>query len=223
MENSRSNEKDALDHEQLAEDGWVMVKKQIVTILVPASEQSISANSQESPLQEPPRKSNNSRNTTPVGIHTENRTVVECEKSILVASKHMCVQPQPTLQFQKPSKLRMRSKYPQVSSFRTSFVRKVTQQHLINANGGSMMNKRMKALNIERRLRSAGGLTNWLVSLGLGGHFIKIFRGNNVSKFQLASLTMEKLKDMGSFAVGPRRKLLHAIDCFSHPYCCKHK
>ncbi|CAH9063430.1 unnamed protein product [Cuscuta europaea] len=222
MENSHSNEKDALDDEQLAKDGWVMVKKQIVTILVPASEQSISIDSQESPLQEPPRKSNKSRNTSSVGIHTENQTVVEREKFIPVASKHT-VQPQPTMHFQKPSKLRMASEYPHVSSFRTSFVRKITQQHLINANGGSMMNKRMKALNIERRLRSAGGLTNWLVSLGLGGHFIKIFRGNNVNKFQLASLTMEKLKDMGSFAVGPRRKLLHAIDCFSHPYCCKHK
>nr|GLL24646.1 uncharacterized protein LOC109150529 [Ipomoea trifida] len=258
---SRSNKNDDPDAEQIdqpAEDDWVIVKKQRVTILIPALpafEQPIAINSEESPLQAQPSKAMNTPsspvpillncgesprqaqprktiNTQPSLVeemHTEKHAVVQCEKSISLGHKHTVqtinvapAPPQPALHFPKPSRLSIGSENPPVCSFRSSKINglcnvtKVSKQTMIIANGGSMINKRMRAFNLERRLQRAGGLTNWLVSLGLG-HFIKIFQGKNVNKFQLANLTMEKLKDMGSFAVGPRRKLIHAIDCLCHP------
>ncbi|XP_010263128.1 PREDICTED: uncharacterized protein LOC104601481 [Nelumbo nucifera] len=83
--------------------------------------------------------------------------------------------------------------------------------------GGVLQNHRMRALSLERKLAIAGGLSRWLVSLGLG-QFIQIFQSRNIDKFQLVNLTMNKLKDMGANAVGPRRKLLHAIDCLYQPH-----
>nr|DAD29056.1 TPA_asm: hypothetical protein HUJ06_030524 [Nelumbo nucifera] len=83
--------------------------------------------------------------------------------------------------------------------------------------GGVLQNHRMRALRLERKLAIAGGLSRWLVSLGLG-QFIQIFQSRNIDKFQLVNLTMNKLKDMGANAVGPRRKLLHAIDCLYQPH-----
>ncbi|KAI3724523.1 hypothetical protein L2E82_36306 [Cichorium intybus] len=77
-------------------------------------------------------------------------------------------------------------------------------------NGHMMVNTKMRALNLERKLKRAGGLDSWLVSLGVG-QFVNIFKCKRVGKLQLVNLTMKKLKDMGVLAVGPRRKLMHAI------------
>ncbi|KNA06878.1 hypothetical protein SOVF_177020 [Spinacia oleracea] len=79
------------------------------------------------------------------------------------------------------------------------------------------INKKMRASNLERNILSAGGLSRWLSSLGLE-QFEGILRAKNVNKFHLADLSMKKLKDMGAHAVGPRRKLIHAIDCVCQPY-----
>ncbi|GAB2295771.1 hypothetical protein Dimus_029926 [Dionaea muscipula] len=76
----------------------------------------------------------------------------------------------------------------------------------------------LRASNLERKLTRVGGLNRWLASLGLE-QFIRVFQGKNVSKFQLVNMSMKKLKDMGAHAVGPRRKLIHAIDCLCQPYC----
>ncbi|KAK9122989.1 hypothetical protein Sjap_012591 [Stephania japonica] len=84
-------------------------------------------------------------------------------------------------------------------------------------NNSLLKSKKLRASNLERKLNNAGGLSRWLVSLGLE-QFVQIFRRNNMNKFQLLSLTMSKLKDMGADAVGPRRKLIHAIECHSQPY-----
>ncbi|OVA00856.1 Sterile alpha motif domain [Macleaya cordata] len=85
--------------------------------------------------------------------------------------------------------------------------------------GVLQQNQKMRASNLERKLEKAGGLSRWLMSLGLG-QYVQMFRGRNVNdKFQLLNLTMGKLKDMGVIAVGPRRKLMHAIDCLSFQGC----
>lgn len=88
----------------------------------------------------------------------------------------------------------------------------------IFAHSTSFLNLRMRASYVEKKLKKAGGLENWLVSLGLT-RFVKVFQMRRVGKFQLANLTMQKLKDMGTDAVGPRRKLMHAIDCLCEPHC----
>lgn len=84
------------------------------------------------------------------------------------------------------------------------------------------LNRRMRASYLDKKLKEAGGLDNWLVSLGLG-RFVKVFHRRKVGKFHLTNLTMEKLKVMGGTnAVGPRRKLMHAIDCLCEPHCFQH-
>ncbi|XP_010924363.1 uncharacterized protein [Elaeis guineensis] len=80
-----------------------------------------------------------------------------------------------------------------------------------------VVNQRMRALNLERELKGFGGLRNWLVYQGLD-RFIKIFEREKLGVYQLVSLTMSKLKDMGAHAVGPRRKLIHALDRLCQPY-----
>lgn len=74
-----------------------------------------------------------------------------------------------------------------------------------------------RALILRKKLEKVGGLSRWLVSQGLG-QFVDIFQREKVEEFQLLQLTMGTLKEMGVHAVGPRRKLIHAIDQLSQPY-----
>lgn len=74
-----------------------------------------------------------------------------------------------------------------------------------------------RTLILSKRLEKAGGLSRWLVSQGLG-QFVDIFQREKVEEFHLLQLTMGALKEMGAHAVGPRRKLIHAIDRLSQPY-----
>ncbi|XP_010464917.1 PREDICTED: mediator of DNA damage checkpoint protein 1-like [Camelina sativa] len=82
-----------------------------------------------------------------------------------------------------------------------------------------MDNEKLRVLNLEKKVEKAGGLNQWVGSIGLGREFERMLRGQRMNKFQMANLTMEKLKQMGALAVGPRRKLIHAICCVYHPHC----
>lgn len=86
----------------------------------------------------------------------------------------------------------------------------------------NVVNKRLRALNLERKLKGLGGLRRWLVSQRLD-QFINIFERKKLGKYQLANLSMSKLKDMGTDAVGPRRKLIHGINNLCQPYYVKVK
>lgn len=87
-----------------------------------------------------------------------------------------------------------------------------------SSNGSSRLSETIRASNLDRKLRRAGGLSRWLISIGLK-RFVRIFQSRNIGKFQLVHMSMDKLKDMGADAVGPRRKLMHAIDCLCQPPC----
>ncbi|KAH9543328.1 hypothetical protein CY35_13G059100 [Sphagnum magellanicum] len=63
---------------------------------------------------------------------------------------------------------------------------------------------------VEAKLEEVGGLTDWLVQHGLGV-FVGLFEERNIDEEALVQLTMEALKEMGVYAVGPRRKLIWAI------------
>lgn len=81
----------------------------------------------------------------------------------------------------------------------------------------TVVNRRLRALNLERKLQGLGGFRAWLSSQGLG-RFVWVFEKQKFGKYQLANLTMSELKDMGIVAVGPRRKLIHAINGLCQPY-----
>ncbi|KAL5220655.1 hypothetical protein ABZP36_025368 [Zizania latifolia] len=77
-------------------------------------------------------------------------------------------------------------------------------------------NKIMRARLLERRVAGFGGLRNWLFTCGLGW-FVDILDSKKLGMYQIVSLTMNQLKDMGLVAVGPRRKLIHAIESVCQP------
>lgn len=220
----------------LDEDSWIIVKKQKITILVPplpTPKQSAVHNTGESQLHVPTIKSTDTQ-PHQVEMHTEAHVVCEREvpKSLapeLAISTVADVAPQLISQVPRPLRqnegecLESRP-MPSLRTNRTTGVcstSKITKLSVITADRGAMINKRIRAINLERKLESVGGLRSWLVSRGFD-HFVNIFQTKSINKYQLANLTMEKLKEMGSHAVGPRRKLIHAIDCLCHPCCFDH-
>ncbi|KAL3628117.1 hypothetical protein CASFOL_027163 [Castilleja foliolosa] len=180
------------------EEDWTLVKKQKITILIPPlpNEAVCSMPSVgEGKLQDNLRNTNSQ---SPKSLH-------EAQKSKSLSTKRD-IHP-PILHSSKPLR-----RYGEGRGDKGIM--------LFSDNCG-FLDRRMRASYLDKKLKNVGGLENWLVSLGLG-HFVKIFRTRSVSKFQLANLTMKKLKDMGIVAVGPRRKLIHAIDCLCEPHCFQH-
>ncbi|KZV36428.1 hypothetical protein F511_22183 [Dorcoceras hygrometricum] len=212
-------EVDPLDH-----GDWTLVKKQRITILIPplpSKMQCTSPIAGGDELQEVPRKTN-SHSHCPTLTPSPKQLVHQTEKSMALSPEHTIQStktvhpPEPTLTPQKPL----------IPSPRISLDDSPLHRFGDDSNRGFMMydlskflpNQRMRASYLEKKLKKAGGLENWLVSLGLS-RFISIFQGKCVGKFHLANLDMKKLKDMGTDAVGPRRKLLHAIECLCEPHC----
>ncbi|MCD7464256.1 hypothetical protein HAX54_052356 [Datura stramonium] len=215
----------------LGKDSWILVKKQKVTILVPplpAPKQSAVHNAGESLLHIPTIKPTDTQ-PQEVEMRTEAHVVCESEVPKTLAPQLAIptvaeVVPQSISQF--PRRLRQsereRLENRPMRSFRTNRTSGFcSTSKIINGDRGVMISKRIRAVNLERKLESAGGLRSWLVSRGFD-HFVNIFQTKSINKYQLANLTMEKLKEMGSHAVGPRRKLIHAIDCLCHPCCFDH-
>lgn len=224
-----------------AENGWVIVKKQRVTILVsslPADDRSPQLNQGPNQPQVMPTKRVKCGSELPKETSTTVPLVDEQKKSMPSVSK-MGVQlarnsAQSNSMLTKPLRPDLRMEPANPIQVRNSKSHKVlgvyeTSKTILRTrlvlhgpsdfyDGGMPMNQRLRALNLERRIQRAGGLSRWLASLGLG-QFVKIFQRKGLSKFQLVNLTMKKLKDMGAVPVGPRRKLMHALDCVCQPYC----
>lgn len=226
---------------------WMVVKKQRVTIIIPQlpnKKQLAMPSVREGQLQEKPRSTTNSQSPRksnsqlqcPSANSASKQSVHEPEKS--KSSAEQAVQPplevhpsEPpsNLNFEKPSSLSQRSTSdnPPLLSHREGNgigpcnTPKSSKGIRVFAHNTSFLNQRMRAWYLEKKLKKAGGLENWLVSLGLTC-FVKVFQRRRVSKFHLANLTMQKLKDMGTDPVGPRRKLMHAIDCLCEPHCFQH-
>ncbi|XP_052881127.1 uncharacterized protein LOC108461683 isoform X2 [Gossypium arboreum] len=172
----------------LGEDGWVVVKKQRVTILIP-------------PL--PSSKKSKMANQGPGQLQGQKKEDVQkFPKSTPLAHK-----------------MGMEIARQQISTSPT-FPALGPGVEEPKKPGSMILNRRLRVSNLERKLQQAGGLTRWLKSLGLD-QFVRIFQAKSINKFQLVNLNMQKLKDMGADAVGPRRKLIHAIDCVCQPLCFK--
>lgn len=214
------------------EESWVIVKKQIVRILIPplpANKHSTTPDSGPIQGRAIPIKTTNTQPEYPTETHLH--SVDDREKSVSLApnkgfpTARRSPRPNQTL-----SKLRRKDFW--VGTKRAHQVENIGFRKTLGVWSGSRVSKRplnfigldafvnhrMRASNLDRKLQRAGGLSRWLASLGLH-QFVEIFQGKNVNKFQLVNLTMKKLKDMGADAVGPRRKLMHAIDCLCQPYC----
>ncbi|KAJ9181247.1 hypothetical protein P3X46_009397 [Hevea brasiliensis] len=223
------------------EDSWVIVKKQRITILIPAlpnARKSTMPKPGSSKLETMPLKAVNNTSTVPVETSNRMPSVDEREKvtsmapsrgtmmSKRIPTQHiLAVHKRPRLNVEiEPEKLdRAQTFKPHNMLGVSNNSRTIKQPRLLHGqghflDGSKLLNQRLRASLLEKKLQKAGGLSRWLASIGLG-QFVNIFQGRSVSKFQLVTLTMKKLKDMGADAVGPRRKLMHAIDCICQPYC----
>ncbi|KAL8132172.1 hypothetical protein AgCh_007893 [Apium graveolens] len=221
------------------ENDWVIVKKQKVTILIPplpAKKSSMPNPTQNQPqaelgntvnVQSPSLiKPSHWRHSDAVGeksVSTTREKTIPHRKKPLASHS---ISPTPSLPKPDTSQPRLRSKFPAVedSGYKRTFgVRSASKLNKIPKSfydGKLLLHQNLRASNLERKLQRAGGLSRWLTSLGLD-QFVTFFRGRRISKFHLVNLTMNKLKDMGVLAVGPRRKLMHSIDCLCQPHCFK--
>ncbi|KAF5770285.1 putative sterile alpha motif domain-containing protein [Helianthus annuus] len=187
------------DTEECVQDGWVVVKKQKVTILIPSL-----------PITE---------QCTIPSIATKEVDHIRPPQADPPVTLPLATS-KPITTLSNPPKLNQMPKPRNPHNCEPNYRRTLGICSAPKAkkccgslfNGHIFANPKMRALNLERKLKRAGGLDRWLVSIGLG-QFVKIFRCKRVGKVQLVNLTMKKLKDMGADAVGPRRKLMHAIDC----------
>lgn len=226
---------------QNEDDDWVIVKKQRVIIMVPAaplSERSSTENEEPNHMHPMPPVTSSNNEELPMETGNEN-PCNEQEKTVSLAGQteiHTVTKALPPLLPKSPSAnsprvdQRVESENPhQVSSLKSHKLvglsntsKAIKQPRTLPAPRSSSnlatLNRGLRSSNLERKLGRAGGLNKWLTSLGLD-QFVRMFQGKIISKYQLVNLTMKKLKDMGANAVGPRRKLIHAMDCVCQPYC----
>lgn len=223
---------------QHEDSDWIIVKKQRVTILVPAApldERSLTANQGSNHM--PPEMASNhvqlpmeTSTIHPSGNERENTTLLAVQKETCAERRAPPTLPKPTVvnppsldqrtESENPHQMNTLNPHKLLEICDASKVIKQPRTLLAPRRPSNLetWNKNLRASNIEIKLERAGGLSKWLTSLGLG-QFVGIFQGKSLSKYQLVNLTMKKLKDMGASAVGPRRKLIHAMDCVCQPYC----
>lgn len=220
------------------EDDWVIIKKQKVTILVPPlpeAHKSVMPDSEPSQLQAVPRKIINNKSQNSTETQPEKLLVDEQEKPTSLAPKRgiditaLAPHHLPKLSLQDSRTESKNQDHIHASNLHhvlglSHTSKTIKKSQFPHSFGGSLdqsifLNQRLRVFNLERKLAKAGGLSRWLTSLGLG-QFIRLFKRKGISKFQLVNLTMKKLKDMGANAVGPRRKLMHAIEGVCQPNCC---
>lgn len=228
----------ASDLDLHGEDSWVVVKKQRITILIPPlphARKPIMPKPGPSKLEAIPMKTVNNRSPVQIEGCTRIPSVDEQEK-VTPLAPNRGIQIPSLPHFSTLPKLPIQN--VTVESRNTDHAKTFKSHNMLRVSnisqtmkrprllhgpgsfldGSMLLNQRLRASLLEKKLQKAGGLSRWLASLGLG-QFVRIFEGKSVNKFQLVNLNMKKLKDMGADAVGPRRKLMHAIDCICQPYC----
>ncbi|KAB5552896.1 hypothetical protein DKX38_010207 [Salix brachista] len=221
------------------EDGWVIVKKQRVTILVPPLRSGRMLDPGPSkPEAAVPVKAVTNKSTVLIetSTNTMRMPLADVEENLAPLASNRggdpitATTPPPAHHFSALHSLRrlnvtMESRKPSqadafrsIDAFGVSNISKTFKRPRLFLDSEMLLNQRLRASLLEKKLQKAGGLSRWLASIGLR-QFARIFQERSFSKFQLVNLSMKKLKDMGADAVGPRRKLIHAIDCICQPHC----
>ncbi|XP_020267835.1 uncharacterized protein LOC109843311 isoform X2 [Asparagus officinalis] len=209
------------------EDDWVVVKKQKITILIPPPSplqtQRTSAEKTEPVIVKSSGVPNKRHHRLAKDKHKELSTtsalVNGSEDDIGTTSQAqvpICNPVASPKKFKQPSLTKANDNVKSNVAHRKS----IKFPRLLPSGAANVVNRRVRAVNLERKLKELGGLRRWLVSRGLD-RFIKVFEREKVGKYELVNLTMSMLKDMGTDAVGPRRKLIHAIDGLCQPDCFK--
>ncbi|XP_062195495.1 uncharacterized protein LOC133898781 [Phragmites australis] len=227
------------------DDDWVIVKKQRITVLIPPpspdaaspQEDRPKLSSKQSSLTKSKRDSdatrkkhpkqmtaNTSQNPPPEDVNSEKAQVNHSESLVHIDVSRMKseISPHsPTAAVVKSewimgSGLAVQGLFHQGSEKVTSSFGNMDKPRMPIVSS-HVANKIMRARLLKRRVAGFGGLRNWLFDCGLGW-FVDILDSEKLGMYQLVSLTMNQLKEMGLVAVGPRRKLIHAIDSLCRPH-----
>ncbi|KAL2900851.1 Protein VTS1 [Bienertia sinuspersici] len=218
------------DSDLRGEDGWIIVKKQRVNILIPRLPTIAQCNLE----QDQPYGNMSSNFTKTQELEQEKSLKAQFTERNDEDNEDDAV---PILKRQSPDVGRMTAEdqtensraFPERTKNFVKFqkaspklVRPLMHSRLYGVchlpTSNMNLNKKMRAWNLKRNISKAGGLCSWLSSLGLE-QFLVILGAKIDNKFYLANLSMKKLKNMGAHAVGPRRKLIHAIECVCQPHC----
>ena len=214
------------------DDDWVIVKKQRITILIPP-QSPITANPQSNMPTISSKQSCISRSKRDCDAarkkHPEKLAAKKCQDSppmhgsivhedvpIITGDKLPNSSAVPVAKPEWTKDRAVRELFHQETGKATSFFGSMGKP-MMQIISSPVANKIIRAKLLERQVAGFGGLRNWLFGCGLGW-FVNILDTEKLGMYQLASLTMEQLKDMGLVAVGPRRKLIHAIDSLCHPH-----
>ncbi|KAH9626963.1 hypothetical protein KSS87_005732 [Heliosperma pusillum] len=204
----------AVDSDLPGEDSWVVVKKQKLTILIPNTTTDITNAPPQLPHQKPPHIPLSSESDGQSGklVYMPPEKPISKPATPNMDSRENNFEDQygvlRPLCRKKTSRMRLRET---AHSSSKAFVQ--PGKSTVNLRGcTTVLNSTLRASNMKIKIVRAGGLRRWLSSLGLE-QFQRIFRRTNGNKFLWGNLSMDKLKKMGYNAVGPRRKLIHAIEC----------
>ncbi|KAA0025210.1 Sterile alpha motif domain-containing protein, putative isoform 1 [Cucumis melo var. makuwa] len=191
-----------IDLDMHGDDSWVVVKKQKITILVPPISvvtKSSTPDAGQSQLQPITQKVSNCQ----TGALEETR--IEAPANVLPSSSENANQQSSksaaahcTLTRKEPLKQAVTPPNPDnafnsrsykvlgLSNSTKSMKQQPRQLHCPGGflAGGTLLNQRLRALNLERKLQKAGGLSRWLESLGLD-QFVGIFKRKSITKFHL--------------------------------------
>lgn len=216
------------------DDDWVIVKKQRITILIPP-QSPVAANpqsnmptisSKQSCITRGKRDWDAARKKHPEKFAAKkyldsppvHGSIIHEDVPFMTGDKsqHGSAIPVAKSEWTKDPDHAVRELFHQETGKATSFFRNIVQPRtpLVSS---PVADKIIRAQLLEKQVAGFGGLRNWLFGCGLGW-FVNILDSEKLGTYQLASLTMEQLKDMGLVAVGPRRKLIHAIDSLCGPH-----
>ncbi|TVU06394.1 hypothetical protein EJB05_49606, partial [Eragrostis curvula] len=228
------------------DDDWVIVKKQRISILIPPPSPDASNTQQDMPKVStkqcnltrsskrngdaarkklPEQLTAKKSQDSPAEDDSTEKALVNHSESIVDKGiprmkvevlPHSLAAPFAKSELTKGVDKAVQGLFPQDTGKATSSVRSMDKSRMpvVSSN---VANKIMRARLLERRVAGLDGLKNWLFDHGLGW-FIDILDSEKLGMYQLVSLTMNQLKEMGLVAVGPRRKLIHAIDSLSRPH-----
>ncbi|CAM0883703.1 unnamed protein product [Alopecurus aequalis] len=227
------------------DDDWVIVKKQRVTVLIPplspaAANPQAGAPKLSFGQTSLPRMSKRNYNTATQRKVTMKKSQESSLEGLGVDGRMKTAQTHPSYNIVQQGDATMRGKSSRSPA--APVVKSDWTKHADHANEGlshqateiatsslqntyelelpiissHLTNKVLRARILQRQVAQFGGLRNWLLTCGLGW-FVNILDSEKMGMYQIVSLTMNQLKGMGLNAVGPRRKLIHAIDSLSKP------
>ncbi|KAJ6746078.1 hypothetical protein OIU74_028689 [Salix koriyanagi] len=205
------------------EDGWVIVKKQRVTILVPPLRSGRMLDPGPSkPEAAMPVKAVNNKSTVLIetSTNTMRMPLADEEENLAPLASNRggdpttATTPPPAHHFSALHSLRrlnvtMESRKPSqadtfrsIDAFRVSNISKTFKRPRLFLDSEMLLNQRLRASLLEKKLQKAGGLSRWLASIGLR-QFVRMFSREEFQQVSAGESKHEEAEGYGCRCGGP--------------------